>query len=169
MTIKTQIKEICTGDQNLKAKANLLFEGTFLINDEQVNGSFLIRDYRIVKGKNGLFVSPPARRVDEKFVDICFPRNIELREEMKTLILDEYLRTVEKTETKADIPAAPETPADETVSEQETFGSSNESGAESETAADEETAAQDGEVAAETKTPAKRKTKKKTDDADDAA
>ena len=168
MTIKTQIKEICTGDQNLKAKANLLFEGTFLVNDTQVNGSFLIRDYRIVEGKSGLFVSPPARRVDEKFVDICFPRNIELREEMKTLILDEYLRTVEKTETKADIPAAPETPADETVSEQETFGG-GENAAESEISAEDETAVQDGETDAEVNAPAKRKTKKKVDDADDAA
>ena len=107
MTIKTQIKEICTGDQNLKAKANLLLDD-----------SFLIRDIRIVEGKSGLFISFPARRVDEKFVDICFPLNAGLREEIKALILGEYLRTVEKTQNKTDLPAAEETD-DESADESE--------------------------------------------------
>lgn len=85
MKIKTQIKEICTGDQNLKGKANLLLDDCFLI-----------RDIRIVNGKSGLFISFPARRVDDRFVDVCFPLNAAFREEIKTLILDEYKRTIEK-------------------------------------------------------------------------
>lgn len=90
MTVKTQIKEICTGDQNLKAKANLLLDD-----------SFLIRDIRIVEGKSGLFISFPARRVDDRFLDVCFPLNAELREEIKTAILDEYRRVTAKQQEKA--------------------------------------------------------------------
>jgi len=89
MTIKTQIKEIFTGNQNLKAKANLLLDD-----------SFLIRDIRIVEGKSGLFISFPVRRVDDKFRDVCYPLNAGLREEIKELILGEYNRTLEKTQPK---------------------------------------------------------------------
>jgi stage V sporulation protein G len=151
MTIKTQIKEIFTGEQNLKAKANLLLDD-----------SFLIRDIRIVEGKSGLFISFPARRVDEKFVDVCFPLNAGLREEIKTLILDEYRRAVEKSQPKTDLPAEAETGMDETVSEQEAPGGGDEavSSSESDTA---DGAAPLEEPDADIKTPAKRRTKIKTD------
>ena len=146
MTIKTQIKEICTGDQNLKAKANLLLDD-----------SFLIRDIRIVEGKSGLFISFPARRVDDKFVDVCFPLNAGLREEIKTLILGEYRRTVEKT--KTDIPAPQETSVDDAVSEQEDFDGGDETATVSEADTEGEKSDTDAEA------PAKRKTKKTADDA----
>ena len=112
MTLKTQIKEICVGEQNLKGKANLLLDD-----------SFLVRDIRIVEGKNGLFISFPARRVDEQFVDVCFPLNAALREEIKTLILDEYRRTLAKTQEETYPAAVQESDETKETGASETSGS----------------------------------------------
>jgi stage V sporulation protein G len=71
---------LSTKDGSTKAYASVTF-------DE----AFVVRDIRIVDGKNGLFVSMPARRrKNGEFQDICHPINTETRELIQNAILDKY-------------------------------------------------------------------------------
>ncbi len=57
--------------------------------------SFVVRDLRIVDGKNGLFVSMPSRKSqDGEFRDICFPITSEFRNIIQEQVLDKYNREV---------------------------------------------------------------------------
>ncbi|MDI3548668.1 MAG: stage sporulation protein [Halanaerobiales bacterium] len=53
--------------------------------------AFVVKDIRVVDGKNGLFVSMPSRR-DQKgeFRDICHPITTEMRNLIQTTVLDKY-------------------------------------------------------------------------------
>ncbi|HKL75437.1 MAG TPA: SpoVG family protein [Halanaerobiales bacterium] len=56
---------------------------------------FVIRGIKVVEGKNGTFVSMPSRRLrDGDFQDICFPITAELREEIKTEVIDCYEKEI---------------------------------------------------------------------------
>ena len=63
-----------------KAYANLTFDDVFVI-----------RSVKIVEGKNGLFVSMPARRLkDGEFQDVCFPITANFRETIQNKVIDSY-------------------------------------------------------------------------------
>ena len=61
---------------------------------------------RIVKGKKGLFVSMPQRKLSKpdkngnEYADIFFPVTHDFREELNNAILDEYDRAIDKEEDK---------------------------------------------------------------------
>ena len=58
---------------------------------------FLIHDIKIIDGGDGLFVAMPAkRRKDGTFKDIAHPTNVETRERMERMILDEYDRELDR-------------------------------------------------------------------------
>jgi stage V sporulation protein G len=60
-----------------------------------IDDCFIIRDLKIINGKNGLFVSMPSRRrKDGTFRDIAHPLNNETREMMEQKILSEYEKTL---------------------------------------------------------------------------
>ena len=67
-----------------KAYANLTFDEVFVI-----------RSIKIVEGKNGLFVSMPARRLrDGEFQDVCFPITAEFRQDIQDKIIESYKQEI---------------------------------------------------------------------------
>ena len=61
---------------------------------------------RIVKGKKGMFVSMPQRKLSKpdkngnEYADIFFPVTHDFREELNNAVLDEYDRAIDKEEDK---------------------------------------------------------------------
>ena len=53
--------------------------------------SFVVKDLRVVEGRNGLFISMPSRK-DKKgeFKDICHPINNETRSQINDAIFEKY-------------------------------------------------------------------------------
>ncbi|MDH5542720.1 MAG: septation regulator SpoVG [Nitrospinota bacterium] len=67
-------------DERLKAYVSLTFED-----------ALVIKDIKIVDGKNGLFVSMPSRRKKNgKYQDIAHPINTDFRKMMEDRIFSEY-------------------------------------------------------------------------------
>lgn len=53
--------------------------------------SFLVKGFRIVQGKEGLFVSMPREQGrDEKWYETFYPVSNEMRKGLQELILDSY-------------------------------------------------------------------------------
>ena len=62
-----------------------------------IDGCFIIRDMKIIKGEKGLFVSMPSRRKkDGSFKDIAHPLNADTRKEIENKIVEEYNKVVEE-------------------------------------------------------------------------
>lgn len=56
-----------------------------------IDDCFVIRDLKIIKGINGLFVAMPSRkRKDGTYKDIAHPLNNETRQMFESRILEEY-------------------------------------------------------------------------------
>ncbi len=56
-----------------------------------VSGCFVVHDFRVIEGVNGLFVSMPCRRnADGSFRDIAHPITAEFRERLMQSIMDAY-------------------------------------------------------------------------------
>lgn len=80
MKIKAEIRSIFQEGGKLKAVGNLLLEDCFVV-----------KNVRVIEGKNGLFVSMPSRQnVDGKYSDICFPIVPEVREQIQKEVLGAY-------------------------------------------------------------------------------
>ena len=69
------------GDEDrLKAYATITFDD-----------SFIVRDLRVIKGNNGLFVAMPSKkRKDGTFRDIAHPLNSEMRTKIEEGVLKAY-------------------------------------------------------------------------------
>lgn len=53
--------------------------------------SFVVRDMRVIEGKNGIFLSMPARRKrNGDYQDICFPISAKLRDLMENEVLEKF-------------------------------------------------------------------------------
>ena len=53
--------------------------------------SFVVRDMRVIEGKNGIFLSMPARRKrNGDYQDVCFPISAKLRDLMKNEVLEKF-------------------------------------------------------------------------------
>ncbi|ADQ15415.1 SpoVG family protein [Halanaerobium hydrogeniformans] len=53
--------------------------------------SLVVRDMRIIEGKNGVFISMPARRKrNGEYLDVCFPISATLRETIEKAVLDKF-------------------------------------------------------------------------------
>ena len=71
-------------DERLRAYVSLTIED-----------ALVIKDIKIVDGKNGLFVSMPSRRKKNgKYQDIAHPINTEFRKQMEDKIFEEYRHVV---------------------------------------------------------------------------
>ena len=70
------------GDQSLKAFANLTLDG-----------SFAVRNLKIVDGQKGLFVSMPSRKLPSgKYQDVAHPVTREMRDLIQAQVLEAYRR-----------------------------------------------------------------------------
>ncbi len=53
--------------------------------------SFVVRDMRVIDGKNGIFLSMPARRKrNGDYQDVCFPISAKLRDLMENEVLAKF-------------------------------------------------------------------------------
>lgn len=80
----TEVKVFPVNEERLKAYV------TITIDD-----CFVVRDLKIIKGNEGLFVAMPSKkRKDGQFKDIAHPLNQETRNEIETAIFDAYEKEV---------------------------------------------------------------------------
>ena len=72
------------GHPNLRAFASLVLDG-----------SFAVKDIKVVEGERGLFVSMPSRRLQNgKYLDVAHPITREMRDLVQARVLEAY-RTAE--------------------------------------------------------------------------
>ena len=57
----------------------------------EIEGSLVIRDLKVINGKNGLFVAMPAKRMkDGTYWDLVHPIDSRAREKLEESVLSEY-------------------------------------------------------------------------------
>lgn len=80
----TEVKVFPVNEERLKAYV------TITIDD-----CFVVRDLKVIKGNDGLFVAMPSkRRKDGQFKDIAHPLNQETRDEIERAVFDEFEREI---------------------------------------------------------------------------
>jgi stage V sporulation protein G len=80
----TEVKVFPVEEEKLKAFVSVVFDECFMVND-----------IKIIRGKEGLFISMPSRRKKNgKFKDVAHPLNNETRQMIEGLVLAEYNRMV---------------------------------------------------------------------------
>lgn len=76
----TEVKVFPVNEDRLKAYVTITF-----------NDAFVVRDLKIIKGHDGLFVAMPSKkRKDGQFKDIAHPLNQETREMIEKAVFDAY-------------------------------------------------------------------------------
>lgn len=76
----TEVKVFPVNEDRLKAYVTITF-----------NDAFVVRDLKIIKGHDGLFVAMPSKkRKDGQFKDIAHPLNQETREMIEQAVFDAY-------------------------------------------------------------------------------
>ena len=95
MSIITNVSVYTLNDSNSKTVAL----ATVTISD-----CLVLTGLRIVKGKKGMFVSMPQRKLSKpdkngnEYADIFFPVTHAFREDLSNAVLDEYNHTLDKEE-----------------------------------------------------------------------
>lgn len=81
----TDIKIFIRDNNQLKAFANIV-----------IDDAFIIRNLKLIEGKNGLFVAMPSRKKrNGEFQDIAHPLNSDIRQEMEDQIIASYMQELE--------------------------------------------------------------------------
>ncbi|MBX7231803.1 MAG: septation regulator SpoVG [Bdellovibrionales bacterium] len=76
----TEVKIFPVNEDRLKAYVTIT-----------IDNCFVIRDLKIIRGNDGLFVAMPSKkRKDGQFKDIAHPLNQETRSELENLIFSAY-------------------------------------------------------------------------------
>lgn len=76
----TEVKVFPVNEERLKAYVSITIDGVFVV-----------RDLKIIKGNEGLFVAMPSKkRKDGQFKDVAHPLNQETRSEIETAVFDAY-------------------------------------------------------------------------------
>ncbi len=83
MTI-TEVKVFPVNEERLKAYVTITIEGCFVV-----------RDLKIIKGNEGLFVAMPSKkRKDGQFKDIAHPLNAETRAMIEEAVFEAYEKEI---------------------------------------------------------------------------
>ena len=92
MKIKAEVSRIFENRNDmLKAATNIILE--------DCKDSLVIKNVRIIEGKNGLFMSLPARRnVKNEFKEICYPLSADLRKRMSDAAIIAYSEALKNTD-----------------------------------------------------------------------
>lgn len=113
----TEVKVFPVSEEKLKAFVSIVLDGCFMVND-----------IKVIRGKDGLFISMPSRKKKNgEFKDVAHPLNNETRQLIEDSVLDEYERilrergqapevgrrqlAVEEESATADRPRSPAAPA----------------------------------------------------------
>lgn len=85
MTI-TDVKVFLRESNQLKAFANIV-----------IDNAFIIKNIKIIEGKNGLFIAMPSQKTKEgEYKDIAHPINTDTRTRIEEMILKCYNEAVEQ-------------------------------------------------------------------------
>ncbi len=88
----TEVKIFTVNEERLKAYATITIDDVFII-----------RDLKIIKGHDDLFVAMPSkRRKDGQFKDIAHPLNQETREMIENAVFDAYKKEVKELRSSLD-------------------------------------------------------------------
>ena len=88
----TEVKVFPVNEERLKAYVTITFDDCFVV-----------RDLKVIKGNEGLFVAMPSkRRKDGQFKDIAHPLNQETRSEIEKAVFDEFEREIRSIGTSLD-------------------------------------------------------------------
>jgi len=88
----TDVKIFLRPSDQLKAFANIVFDD-----------AFIIKNIKIIEGKNGLFVAMPSQKgKNGEYRDIAHPLNTETRNEIEKLVLDAYNEALRQPEAHQD-------------------------------------------------------------------
>lgn len=80
----TEVKVFPVNEERLKAYVTITLEGVFVV-----------RDLKIIKGNEGLFVAMPSKkRKDGQFKDIAHPLNQETRNDIEQAVFDAYEKEI---------------------------------------------------------------------------
>ena len=80
----TEVKIYPVNEERLKAYVTITIDEVFVV-----------RDLKIIRGNEGLFVAMPSKkRKDGQFKDIAHPLNQETRDQMEQAIFDAYEKEV---------------------------------------------------------------------------
>ncbi|MBI5561029.1 MAG: septation regulator SpoVG [Deltaproteobacteria bacterium] len=90
----TEVKVLAVdGDERLKAFVTM-----------KLDGCFVIRDVKVIKGNTGYFVAMPAKKMkDGTYRDLVHPLDAPTRQMVEDTVLNEYRRVLEDGGAKADI------------------------------------------------------------------
>jgi stage V sporulation protein G len=81
----TEVKVFPVSEEKLRAFVSIVVDSCFMINDNKV-----------IRGKDGLFISMPSRKKKSgDFKDVAHPLNNETRRMIEERILGEYERVLE--------------------------------------------------------------------------
>ncbi|MBN2460998.1 MAG: septation regulator SpoVG [Candidatus Cloacimonetes bacterium] len=88
----TDVKVFIRESNQLKAFVNIVLDD-----------AFIIRNIKVIEGKNGLFVAMPSRRVaNGEYRDIAHPINTETRNQVEKIIIDKYKEVLQEALTAAE-------------------------------------------------------------------
>jgi len=78
----TEVKVFPVSEENLKAYATIILDS-----------SFVVRDLKVIQGRNGIFVAMPSKkRKDGTYRDLAHPLNAETRQMIEDKVMAEYQR-----------------------------------------------------------------------------
>ena len=93
----TEIKVFPVEEEKLRAFVSIVFDQCFMVND-----------IKVIKGREGLFISMPSRRKrNGRFKDVAHPLNNETRRVIEDRILGEYERAISGREEVGALSPAP--------------------------------------------------------------
>ena len=86
---EVRIRKVKKDDSKLKAVASIT-----------IDDCFVVHDIKVIDGNDGNFIAMPSRKTPEgEYKDIVHPLNTETRELIRKIILDEYDRVKDQTDT----------------------------------------------------------------------
>ena len=81
----TEVKVFPVNEERLKAYVTITIDDVFVV-----------RDLKIIKGNEGLFVAMPSKkRKDGQFKDIAHPLNQETRNDIEVAVFDAYEKEIQ--------------------------------------------------------------------------
>ena len=93
----TEVKVFLVNEEKLKAFVSIVVDRCFMVND-----------IKVIKGREGLFISMPSRRKKNgEFKDVAHPLNNETRSWMEERILGEYQAMLGQKEASESRPLGP--------------------------------------------------------------
>lgn len=86
MIISANVHSVKNRRNSLVGHANVTIE------DPSSKFSFCIRGIQIMEVKGDNFITFPAKKQKEEYIDICFPLNQDTRDNISKVVLEEYSR-----------------------------------------------------------------------------